>query len=94
MEQLNRLRAAELDRIAPLFPRGARILEVGAGTGMQTLLLRQRGFDVTPIDVDSSDYAAHQVVPVQSYDGRTFPVGDASFDVVFSSNVLRFRSRG
>ena len=88
LDHLDAIREAELDKIASLFPAGARILEIGAGTGKQALELQRRGFEVTAIEIADSNYAAHRVFPIKDYDGRTIPQGDASVDVVFSSNVL------
>jgi SAM-dependent methyltransferase len=87
-EHLDALRVAEIDTIVPLLPAGARILELGAGTGKQALELRRRGFAVTAIEIADSNYAAHRVFPILDYDGATIPLPDASVDVVFSSNVL------
>src|SRR5262249_57567979 len=87
-EQLDGVRGAELDKVASLFPTGARVLEIGAGTGKQALELQRRGFDVTAIEIAESNYAAHRVFPIKDYDGRAIPLADASVDVVFSSNVL------
>jgi SAM-dependent methyltransferase len=64
------------------------VLEIGAGTGEQANALAALGHDVQAIDLPASDYRAHQTFPVQTYDGHTIPFDDASFDVVFSSNVL------
>jgi SAM-dependent methyltransferase len=88
LDHLDAIRGAELDKIASYFPTGARILEIGAGTGKQALELKRRGFEVTAIEIAGSNYAAHRVFPIKDYDGRTIPLGDASVDVVFSSNVL------
>jgi SAM-dependent methyltransferase len=88
IEHLHRLRAAELDIIASRFPSNARILEIGAGTGAQALALSERGFDVAAVDIANSNYATDTVFPVSTYDGRQLPFADASFDIVFSSNVL------
>jgi SAM-dependent methyltransferase len=85
---LNVLRSAEIDQIASVFTPGSRILEIGAGTGIQALKLRQAGFDVAAVDISSSHYAAHMVFPVEHYDGKRLPFADATFDIVFSSNVL------
>ena len=71
-----------------MFPSGARVLELGAGTGMQALELRRRGFNVTAIELANSSYAAHRVFPVVDYDGATIPLSDSSIDLVYSSNVL------
>jgi SAM-dependent methyltransferase len=87
-QYLDEIRMLELETIMPLFPSGARILEVGGGTGWQALELSRRGFSVTAIDLASSAYAAHRVFPIIDYDGTTIPLSDASVDVVFSSNVL------
>ena len=87
-EHLDALRAAEIDKVVPFVPLGARMLEVWAGTGKQSLELRRRGFDVTAIEIADSSYAAHRVFPIIDYDGITIPLPDASVDVVFSSNVL------
>jgi len=88
LEHLNAIRQAEIDKIVPLLPQRARILEIGAGTGHQALRLKQRGFDVTAIEVANSNYATRRIFPIVDYDGRTIPLPDQSVDVVFSSNVL------
>lgn len=88
LDHLDAIRKAELDKIASFFPTGARILEIGAGTGKQALELQRRGFEVTAIEIMDSNYAPYRVFPIRDYDGRTIPVGDGSVDVVFSSNVL------
>ena len=88
LDHLDAIRGAELDKIASLFPAGARILEIGAGTGKQALELQRRGFEVTAIELVDSNYAAHRVFPIKDYDGWTIPLPEASVDVVFSSNVL------
>ncbi len=85
---LNALRSAEIEKIVPLVSPGARILEIGAGTGEQAAKLSQRGFDVSAIEIPSSDYSADRLFPITNYDGLTIPFPDRSFDVVFSSNVL------
>lgn len=87
-DYVNWIRSAELERVMPLFRRGERILEVGAGTGRQALELRMAGFDVEAIDLESSNYAETRIFPIVDYDGRNIPFPDNSFDVVFSSNVL------
>lgn len=85
---LNELRAAELAHIVACMPPGSRVLEVGAGTGQQARLLSDQGFDVAAIEIPASNYSASRIFPIVDYDGRTIPFPDASFDAVFSSNVL------
>lgn len=88
VEFLHEIREFEYGRILEQLPPGARVLEIGGGTGYQALRLQQAGFDVVSIDLAESIYSDKLVFPVQPYDGRNFPFDDASFDVVFSSNVL------
>jgi SAM-dependent methyltransferase len=88
LDQLDAIRTAEIDKVAAFFPPGARVLEIGAGTGQQALELQRRGFAVTAIEIAASDYAASRVFPIKDYDGRTIPLADRSIDLVFSSNVL------
>ena len=88
VEFLHVIREYEYGRIVDQLPKNARVLEIGGGTGYQALRLQEAGFDVVSIDVAESIYSDKLVFPVQPYDGRNFPFPDASFDVVFSSNVL------
>lgn len=88
LEFLNRLRLAELRVLSRFFPPQARVLEIGAGTGQQGLQLRQQGFDVQMIDIESSNYTQRRLCEITNYNGRDIPFADDEFDVVFSSNVL------
>ncbi len=85
---LNALRAAEIERVVRWFPRGARVLEIGAGTGQQSRDLAARGFAVEAIELADSTYAGDRLFPITDYDGRHIPFPDRSFDIVYSSNVL------
>jgi SAM-dependent methyltransferase len=88
LEMLERIRAAEIERVVSHLPVGSRVLEIGAGAGHQALALSRRGFDVSAIDLHRSAYAKERIFPVVDYDGAHIPFPDATFDVVFSSNVL------
>jgi ubiquinone/menaquinone biosynthesis C-methylase UbiE len=88
LEFLSEIRRWEAERIVSHFRPGARILDIGAGTGQQALEFTQRGFDVEAVDVSDSLYAEALVFPVKQYDGVTLPFPEASFDIVFSSSVL------
>jgi SAM-dependent methyltransferase len=88
LDQLQAIRAVEIDKIAAFLRPGARVLEIGAGTGQQALELQRRGFQVTAIEVPDSSYAPYQVFPIRNYDANTIPLPDESVDLVFSSNVL------
>ena len=65
IEHLHALRTAEIEKIITFFQPGARVLEVGAGTGHQALDLSERGIDITAMKFDSK--------PAQA---RVFPIID------------------
>jgi SAM-dependent methyltransferase len=79
------IRREELES-RPHLPRASRILEVGGGNGLQAKTLQSWGHDVTSLDVELEAGKSH--FPVTLYDGRSLPFSPATFDVVFSSNVL------
>ncbi len=85
---LNRIRAAELESALPFLPKGARILEIGSGTGEQARLLTDLGYEVIAVDIKGTDYTDYRLFPVIDYEGDTLPVESHSIDVVYSSNVL------
>ncbi|HYJ44519.1 MAG TPA: methyltransferase domain-containing protein, partial [Xanthobacteraceae bacterium] len=64
LDHLDAIRLAEIDKIVPFLPPGARILDLGAGTGKQALELQRRGFDVTAIEIADSNYATQRVFPI------------------------------
>jgi ubiquinone/menaquinone biosynthesis C-methylase UbiE len=85
---------AWLQALLPDPARGRRALDVGCGTGHHLAELRDRGFD--PIGVDGSREmllrarAADPAVPLQQADAAHLPFPDASFDLVFCIEVLRY----
>ena len=84
-DQLSIIRQAELERVTEWI-RGANfVLDVGGGNGFQCKLLSSLATEVLAIDVNSHP---NPVMPVQIYDGRDIPLGDASVDRIFTSNVL------
>jgi SAM-dependent methyltransferase len=50
--------------------------------------VRRLGYAVEAIEIPDSNYNQDRLFPITDYDGRHIPFPDASFDVVFSSNVL------
>lgn len=65
---------------------GDRILDLGSGPGSVCLLLRSKGFAVTPVDIQ--DVALDARVRPQLYDGRRLPFADDAFDVTLLLTVL------
>jgi SAM-dependent methyltransferase len=89
LEHLNRIRSAEIEIVISKLPaNGGRILEIGAGTGLQAAEISKRGYEIEAIDVPDSSYKLDRVFPVTDYDGVKIPYPDSFFDVVFSSNAL------
>jgi SAM-dependent methyltransferase len=87
MTSLEDVRGQELSAIKTYFSHGIRVLEIGGGNGFQASLLVALGADVKSIDV-AQPAGQQTFFPVEIYDGHTIPYSDATFDVVFSSNVL------
>lgn len=85
---LHNIRACELNAAVPFMPKTGRLLEIGAGTGIQARMLAERGYDVIAIDIPTSNYKEQRVWPVLEYDGVHIPADDETFDVIFSSNTL------
>jgi len=81
------IRRYELNAIRPLLPASGRVIEIGAGSGLQASILRHWGFEVAAFDLPKRDRVAEHHVVVE-YDGTRFPVASESVDVAFSSNVL------
>ena len=88
LAQFEAIRAYELTVVLNLLPKKGRILEIGAGTGWQAEALHKHGYDVSAIDLTSSNYKDNRICEITEYDGKTIPFENNSFDVVFSSNTL------
>jgi SAM-dependent methyltransferase len=85
---LSLIRKAELEVFLSHINSPASLLEIGGGTGEQALALQKIGFQVVSIDLQTSNYTSSRCFPVIDYDGKHFPIGDKTVDIVFSSNVL------
>src|SRR3989442_12881390 len=88
IEFLHTIREYEIDTISRHFAPGARILEIGGGTGYQAKLLADRGFAGTSIDVADPLYNDTRVFSGMEYYGKGVPFPDAPFAGVFFSSVL------
>jgi SAM-dependent methyltransferase len=71
-----------------MFRPGMRVLDLGGGTGFQASLMARHGCEVLSIDLAGRPGEHEEHHPVVTYDGIHIPAADASFDAVFSSNVL------
>jgi len=60
------------------------VLELGAGDGVQTVVLRGIFPEVTPLDIAPSGEVEGMVIA----DAADLPFEDDTFDLIFSSNVL------
>jgi ubiquinone/menaquinone biosynthesis C-methylase UbiE len=67
---------------------GKDLLEIGSGTGAQLLVLRDVCRSATGIEIADRWYRSSPLVEIVQYDGRRIPFQNASFDVIFSSNVI------
>jgi SAM-dependent methyltransferase len=91
MDYINALRAEEISRILSRYGdlfRGKDLLEIGSGTGAQLRLLAEVCRSAVGIEVGGSQYAPYKLAEIQQYDGKHIPFPDASFDIIFSSNVI------
>lgn len=64
-----------------------KIIDIGCGRGELTALLREKGKNVTPIDVDSYKYD-RKIKDVILYDGEKIPFPENSFDTSLLITVL------
>ncbi|MGH7185448.1 MAG: class I SAM-dependent methyltransferase [Pseudomonadota bacterium] len=85
-----KLFARELTNLA--IPAGARVLDIGSGTGANLRLLRQIGMPGV-VRLDQSEVAirfceARGFSPVRRGDIRRLPFEDASFDLVLATDVI------
>lgn len=74
----------------PYFARDGRTLEVGVGTGVVAMGLRELGRDVVGVDLSEPmlRYAHARRVPVARADAMRLPVRDGSVDDVYAVWVL------
>ncbi len=85
---MDAIRRAELEDLRAFFRPGARVLELGGGRGLQAAILSSWGCEVHSVDVAGRELRGDLLFPIQEYDGSHLPFSTATFDVVFSSNVL------
>lgn len=62
------------------------ILDIGSGGGLISYLLKQKGFNVTPLDITKGNY--HPDVEPLVYNGKDMPFPEKSFDCGLLLTVL------
>jgi SAM-dependent methyltransferase len=75
------------DELVALLPRGARVLDVGAGDGLLSSLLAAARPDLTLSGIDTL-VREETKIPVTRFDGEHIPFEAKSFDVVLFVDVL------
>lgn len=85
---LKKIRLIEAGQALRHFSGGMRLLELGAGAGWQSKFFSDQGYQVEAIDLPQSNYSNVRDWPITDYDGVSIPFPDATFDIVFTSNVL------
>ncbi|MGW5635473.1 class I SAM-dependent methyltransferase [Streptomyces sp. NPDC003832] len=85
---------ALLDAVEELAGRplaGARVVDIGAGTGIATALLHARGAEVVAVEPGEGMAAefrkAHPGIPIVRGDGNSIPLADSSMDLITSAQA-------
>jgi SAM-dependent methyltransferase len=76
----------KLSAIGPYLNPFDRVLDLGAGNCVLCQQLRQRGYDIVPLDLANLSFV-NGIMPIV-YDGTTLPFDDDSFDVALVITVL------
>ena len=72
--------------VKPCLPKGAKIVDIGAGVCTFSKLLTENGYKTTPVDV--VDLSLYQEIQPVVYDGKKLPFKDKSHDVAVIITVL------
>jgi 2-polyprenyl-3-methyl-5-hydroxy-6-metoxy-1,4-benzoquinol methylase len=84
------LHAFVAERLTPLLPAGARLLDLGAGSGAMCARLRDKGFHVTAMDVVAANFRLHGEIPFVCADlNDAFGARmDGGFDGIVAVEIL------
>jgi len=84
---LNRRLRVLAEKILGLMPRSGAVLDVGCGGGVISRLIMDSCPD---LKIEGIDILARPIcaIPMQIYDGETYPFQDKTFDVVLFTDVL------
>lgn len=67
---------------------GKDVLEIGSGTGIQLKAIQHLSRSAVGLELIGGVYVRDENLRIVEYDGSHIPFPDASFDLVFSSNVI------
>jgi len=74
--------------LAASLPRGAKVLDAGAGEGPLTLVLKEDGLNVSACDLDPSRFRVAGVECVRANLDEKLPFSDGIFDAVFALEAV------
>jgi 2-polyprenyl-3-methyl-5-hydroxy-6-metoxy-1,4-benzoquinol methylase len=72
--------------LVSILPKNSPILDIGSGNGLAAHLLKEKGFNIVPLDIHEGNY--HPSVKPIVYDGKNIPFGDNSFHTGIILTVL------
>jgi SAM-dependent methyltransferase len=80
------------DWCSRLIPLNSKVLDVGCGDGRLARLIAEKRPDISirGIDIRQRNDA---VAPIDTFDGKSIPYGEGSFDVVMFADVLHHASQ-
>lgn len=84
----------EIDQILSKLPKGAKVLDLGCGTGHFSTYIQTLGYEVTGLDPSTKmlDYARQNFPNITFVEGysNALPFEDNTFDLIISIEVLRY----
>jgi len=84
----------EIDTILSKLPKGAKVLDLGCGTGHFSSYIKTLGYDVTGLDPSTKmlDYSRQNFPDITFVEGysNTLPFEANTFDLIISIEVLRY----
>lgn len=90
---IHAIRAAELDRILNHYESffcGKDLLELGSGSGFHLKMLSSVCRSSVGLEIVNIDHTMPSTPGIIEYDGKHIPFPSASFDIIFSSQVLQY----
>ncbi len=82
--------ARYINQIIPFLKPKDKIIDLGAGTSVYTKLLKNKGYNVQPVDI--KNYSYYSDIGMCVYDGKHLPFKNNDFDVCLLRSVLHHSS--